>query len=133
MMQISAYGRIGSDPKQIDTSTGKAMTVCSMAVSLSSRDQGEATEWVGVVAFGKQADALAAHRKGDLVSISGNVQLNRWKDKEGNEREQLQVVADIVLSARTVRPQQKSAQHRKPSPKHDAPAGDLPFDDPLPF
>jgi single-stranded DNA-binding protein len=35
------------------------------------QQRGEVTFWLGVVAFGKQADALAGHVKGDLVSVAG--------------------------------------------------------------
>ncbi|HCQ8976876.1 TPA: single-stranded DNA-binding protein [Klebsiella michiganensis] len=39
---------------------------------------GEATFWLGVIAFGKQADALAKLSKGYLVSVAGNMQHNHW-------------------------------------------------------
>jgi single-stranded DNA-binding protein len=56
-----------------------------LAVSLpcDAADHGEATFWLGVIAFGKQADALAKHRKGDLVSVAGNMQLNQWTSQDG--------------------------------------------------
>lgn len=48
------------------------MTMARLAVALSSNgaDNGEATFWLGVIAFGKLADA-AKHRKGDLISVAG--------------------------------------------------------------
>lgn len=50
------------------------------------------------------AETLVRHAKSDLVSISGRLQLNRWADREGNDREQLQVIADTVMPAKAVRP-----------------------------
>lgn len=56
------------------------------------------------MAFGKVAETLARHKKGDLISASGRLKLNRWTDRDGGEHEQLQIVADAVVSARSVRP-----------------------------
>lgn len=54
------------------------MAMARMAVSLpcNAAADGQATFWLGVIAFGKQGEALAKHRKGDLVSVAGNMQLN---------------------------------------------------------
>ena len=41
MMTLSAYGRLGREPKPITTKTGKAMTVASLAVTVPSREDGE--------------------------------------------------------------------------------------------
>ena len=57
-----------------------------------------------VVAFGRLADALAKHAKGETLSASGRFELSRWTDAEGNERESWQLIADGLVSARTVRP-----------------------------
>jgi single-stranded DNA-binding protein len=53
---------------------------------------------------------LAKHRKGDLVSVAGNMQLNQWTGQDGGTQQGYQVIADSVLSARTVRPGGKAGQ-----------------------
>lgn len=60
--------------------------------------------WLGIVAFGKLAELLLRHAKGDLVSASGRVQVRRWADHHGTGRGQLRLVADALVSVRTVRP-----------------------------
>ena len=107
---ISLYGRLGQDPRTVATKTGTPMATASLAVSLSDDDS---ATWFGVVAFSRQADELTRHSKGDLVSVSGRLQVNRWTTQTGEAREQLQVVADTVLSARTVRPRggRKASAH----------------------
>ncbi len=50
-----------------------AMARLAVALPCNAADNGEATFWLGVIAFGKQADALAKHCKGDLVSVAGNM------------------------------------------------------------
>jgi len=105
MMQVAMYGRLGGDPRTIDTTSGKAMTVASMAVDIGERDtEDPEPEWLGVVAFGKHAETLAKHGKGECISVSGRVQRNRYRDRNGEERVQLQVIADAIVSARTARP-----------------------------
>jgi single stranded DNA-binding protein len=104
MMLASVYGRLGQDPRSIETKSGKPMCVSSMAVELQDR-QGEATtQWVGIVAFARQADTLAKHSKGDLLAVSGRVQTNTWTNSEGQAQTQLQIVADSIISARAARP-----------------------------
>lgn len=77
--QISAYGRLVADPQLKTTSKGTPMALVSMAVPLpcSQAYDGTATMWLSVLAFGRQADALAKHQKGELVSVAGNMQISQ--------------------------------------------------------
>ncbi|WP_233967579.1 single-stranded DNA-binding protein [Pectobacterium polaris] len=104
--QISAYGRLVADVQSRTTSNGNSMSFTRMAVPLPCQkaENGEATFWLAVTAFGKQADALAKHQKGDMMSVSGNMQITQWTDGHGNVQTSYQVIADSVVSARTVRP-----------------------------
>lgn len=115
--QISAYGRLVADPQTRTTNSGTSMAMGRLAVALPCHavEGGEVTFWLGVVAFGKQADALAGHVKGDLVSVAGAMQVNQWTGKDGGTQQGYQVVADSVISARTVRPGGKRAESVKAS------------------
>ena len=110
--QIAAYGRLASDPQQKTTSKGTSMATVNLAVSLpcSTAENGTATMWLSVLAFGKQADALAKHHKGELVSVAGNMQICQWTGQNGETRQGWQVIADSVISARTARPGGKAGQ-----------------------
>lgn len=106
-MQLSAYGRLGKDPKAIQTKSNKAMTTASLAVSLDLRADGETldgTQWLQPTAFGKQAEALARHKQGDLISVYGHCRLSRYETREGETRESLAVIVGALLSARSTRP-----------------------------
>jgi single-strand DNA-binding protein len=121
MMQASVYGRLGQDPKAIETRSGKPMAVGSVAVDLECRGAEEpVTQWVGLVAFGRTAEELLRHGKGDLLSAAGRVQLNRWTGQDGEQREQLQVVADAIVSARAVRPGGARQKTQEPTGPHPA-------------
>ncbi len=140
--QLAAYGRLGGDPRSIDTKSGKAMAVASLAVDVGdSSDAGDAApEWLGVVAFGGQAEKLLQHGKGETLSVSGRLQRRTYTDRHGEQRTQLQVVADNLVSARTARPGKRKAKDEGTSAgayreasggRAPEPAGD--FDDPVPF
>ena len=106
---LAVYGRLGSDPREHTTRTGNAMTTASLAVDVPDRTQGAeegatATLWLRVTAFGRVAQDLAWHAKGDPVSVCGRLQFSRWRTHEGETREQWAIVADALVSARTARP-----------------------------
>ncbi|EDZ8425427.1 single-stranded DNA-binding protein [Salmonella enterica subsp. enterica serovar Give] len=142
--QIAAYGRIAADIQTKATSNGGTMAFTRMAVSLPCRaaENGEATMWLGVTAFGKQADALARHQKGDLVSVAGQLQVNQWTGQDGSTQSGYTLLADSVISARTARPGGKSGQQGQatdaPRRAQEPPPGNEydqtpPFDDDVPF
>lgn len=112
--QIAAHGRLVADVRTKTTSNDKHMAFTRLAVPVPCRtaENGEVTLWLAVLAFGKQADALARHQKGDLVSVSGTMQVNQWTAQDGGTQQGWQIVADSVISARTVRPGGKSASQR---------------------
>lgn len=110
--QIAVHGRLVVDPQSRTTNSGTSMAFSRLAVSVPCRasESGETTFWLAVVAFGKQADALAKHHKGELISVSGVMQGNQWQGSDGEIHEGWQVVADSIISARTVRPGGKKGQ-----------------------
>ena len=117
-IQASIHGRLGADPVQRTSAAGKVWATASIAVTVdvAAKDSDPETEWFGLVAFGKTAEALCRHKQGDMLSAAGKLQLNTWKDKTtGADRRQWQIIADSLLSARTVRPgggRRPQGQHR---------------------
>ncbi len=100
---LSVYGRLGYDPKALETRNGKPMAAATIAVEIGPLGEGEPL-WLGLLAFGRIADDLLRHQKGDLLSAFGRVQRHTWTARDGEEREQLQIIAEGIVSARTVRP-----------------------------
>lgn len=131
------YGRLGKDPKPIQTRTDKAMTTASLAVTLPLRENGETldgTQWLNLVAFDKPAELLARHGQGDLVNVCGRCQLSRYETRDGETRETLTIIVDTLLSARSTRPgggrKKQDGGNREPQRQADP----EPFqDDPIPF
>ena len=135
MMLASVYGRLGKDPRSIDTAK-TPMCVSSLAVDLVDRNGETTTQWLGLVAFGKVADILAKHSKGELIAASGRVQPNNWTKNDGQTQTELQIIADSIISARAVRPGGKRGQGKSPE-QTDIDNGHAtdgaPFDDEIPF
>ena len=103
--QVSLYGRLGADPVERTTSTGKPMATASLACDVARGDAGEPdTEWFDLLAFGRQAEALLRHRQGDLLAVMGSLTRRRWTGEDGSERARWSVLCDAIVSARVVRP-----------------------------
>ena len=100
--QLAAHGRLGGDPRAIETKTGRAMATATLAVDAAGKREGDdaAPLWLGLVAFGTLAERLLEQRKGDALTVYGRLQVRRW-ESDGEAREQLQVVVETILSART--------------------------------
>ena len=158
---ISCHIRLARKPMAVNTSSGKAMTTCSGAVNLPCRanESGQETQWFSLVSFGKVADDLLRHEKGDLINVIGQLQINKYTKADDEVVEQLSIVIDQILSARTTRSKPTSSnassnQNQRPKqsvqaamaqgsksqqqlytpakPKEQQPAS-MDFDDEIPF
>ena len=134
MMLASIYGRLGQEPRSVVTKSGNPMCVSSMAVELVDKNGEAHTQWFGLVAFGRVADSLIDHSKGELVSAGGRVQMNSWATSGKEKKSELQLIVDSLVSARTARPGRKRGQS---SPASENAQGDSSeqsgFDDDIPF
>ncbi|WP_226020563.1 single-stranded DNA-binding protein [Serratia symbiotica] len=121
---IAVHGRLVAEPTSRTTKNDTLMAMGRLAVSLPchSSQEGQLTMWLGVVAFGRQAEFLMRHDKGELMSVAGALQVNQWTGQDGTQQTGYQVVADSVISARTVRP----GVARKPGVQGVAPPDNMP-------
>ena len=83
------------------------------------------------LAFGQVADDLARHSKGEMLSVIGRVQFNRYRPQDGATRDDLGIVADSLVSARTSRPSGKRTTSSAPS-SGLSPAAEPEFNDDIP-
>jgi single-strand DNA-binding protein len=83
-------GRLGRDPFLAYTKKGEP--VCEMSLGLTN-DQNE-TVWRKVVVFGKLGELCSVHlRKGNEVFVKGKMELKKFVNREGIEREYFEVRA----------------------------------------
>ncbi|MEY9831020.1 single-stranded DNA-binding protein [Sinorhizobium fredii] len=64
MMHGCIYGRLGGDPVERRTRDDNVWATGSLAVNID-QEQDAPPLWIGIVAFGRLADDLLRHRKGD--------------------------------------------------------------------
>jgi single-strand DNA-binding protein len=99
---IELIGYLGNDPQPIHTEDGTPGVRFSLAVNRVWTDESDQrqqdTEWFTVVAWRRLAEnCLAYLSKGSLVFVVGRPRTQRWTDREDQEREQVQVLADQVI------------------------------------
>lgn len=124
-------GNLGRDSESRFTSGGDPVVSFSVGVK-SGYGKNESTTWANCSMFGKRAESVAPYLlKGQLVGISGEVNLREWADKDGAKRLSLDVrVNDLTLLGKK-EPQSASTQSKsasKPtSGKADESDDDVPF------
>ena len=128
---IAASGRLGADPREHATRNGKTMAFANLAVNLPDRSRdaekgAHETLWLSLVAFGNSAGVLLAHRKGDLLQVSGRMAYSRYTMGNGEDREQYQVTVESIVSAKAVR------VHSSPSRSNFTPGPSANSQDPAP-
>ncbi|QMR40321.1 single-stranded DNA-binding protein [Klebsiella aerogenes] len=126
---IAVHGRLVVDVQSKTINNGNMMAYTRLAVSLPCREaeNGELTFWLAVTTFGKQADYLLKHKKGDLISVSGAMQASQWKGNNGAIQTGYQMVADSVISSKTVRPGGRRKNAGGPSAPDDDYSDEIPF------
>jgi single-strand DNA-binding protein len=98
---VLLLGRLTRDPELRYTPSGAAVAQFGLGLNRRWRDgNGELQEvpcFVEVVAWGKQAETVAAHlAKGRAVFVEGRLQLDQWESEAGERRSRLKVVAQRV-------------------------------------
>lgn len=92
-IETAFWGTLGRDPELKTSRAGNAFCRLSVAVTIGQDSNGKPnTQWVRAVAFGEQAEEIAAAaRKGDRVYCEGGLTLERWQTSGGEERYGLSV------------------------------------------
>ena len=98
--KVILVGNLGQDPETRSMPSGKAVTNVRIATSDSWRDkqtgeQKEQTEWHTVVFFDRLAEIAGEYlKKGKPVYIEGRLKYGKYTDKDGIERNTVDIVAD---------------------------------------
>tara|TARA_R110000824_G_scaffold17620_3_gene71132 strand:- start:19 stop:393 length:375 start_codon:yes stop_codon:yes gene_type:complete len=80
---ISMTGRLTRDPETTETKTS-SVTKFSIAVNGFKKDS---VSFFDCEAWGKVGEIVQQYcAKGKQVAISGTIRIDRWEDKEGNNR-----------------------------------------------
>ncbi len=97
--KVMLIGRLAADPELRRTQSDLAVTSFSVAVNRRyNKDQAQqAVDFIDVVAWRNQAEFVTKYfKKGSAIFVSGSLQVRPWKDKDGNNRRAVEVVADDI-------------------------------------
>ena len=101
MNKVMLCGRLGQDPELTYITNGTPVCKFSLATSSAWVDRDgqkqEKTEWHRVVVWGKQGENCAKYlAKGRQVLVKGEIQYQKYTDKQGVERYATDIKATSV-------------------------------------
>jgi single-strand DNA-binding protein len=98
--RVVLSGRLTRDPELRSLPSG--MSVCSLRIAFNTRKKDPATgEWgekgnfVDVTVWGRQGEIVAQYMtKGRAILVDGRLEWREFQDKDGNNRQAIEIVAD---------------------------------------
>lgn len=129
-------GNLTRDPDAKTTRNNKSIVTFGIAINNKWIDaSGQAQEtatFIDCKAFGKVADVIAQYaQKGKQVCIEGHLDLERWTDQGGGQRQKLTVVVDrleLLGGGQSNAPGHHGHyEQQQEKPKYQPPKGDCPF------
>ena len=129
MINCYVIGRVGKDAEVKNGKNGDFMT---MDIAVDNYAKGEQkTTWVRVKSSRSNHINLSKHlKKGRVLLVQGTMpEPTVWKDKDGNDRVQLSIIADSIEFVSTGKKQEPVKSESVPTPPAGAPdtTEDLPF------
>ena len=96
--KVMLIGNLGKDPEFNLTPSGTPVAKFSLAVSRNRKVNGEKkeeTEWFNIVAWSQLAEICEKYlHKGSKVYIEGRIQQRKYTDKEGIQRNIMDIIAN---------------------------------------
>lgn len=115
--QITIMGRITRDVELRRTGSGTAVASFTVAVDRDfTQDGNKETDFIDCIAWRQTGEFVHKHfNKGDMIVVSGRLQIRGWTDKDGNKRRTAEVVADNVYFGSSKRDSESPATYAPPS------------------
>ena len=93
MNKVIITGRLTAAPELRTTTNGKSVTEFTIAVERFGDDIKQA-DFIRCTAYNRQADNICRYKKkGDLIAVYGALRVDKYKDKDGNDRYKTYVLA----------------------------------------
>ena len=132
--KATIVGNLGADPELRSTSGG--LQVCNLRVAVAGEKKTDETTWWRVVCFRQPAEYASTYlKKGALVLCEGKIKQSKWKDKQGQERVSLELIANTVKGLSRVGDQASGKEQRpsQPPPAKERQAWRDQSDEEIPF
>ena len=94
---IAIMGRLSRNPELRQTTTGKNVASFTIACSRGRKDANgkDLVDWIPVVAWEHTAEFVCKYfEKGSPIAIDGRLQSRTYKDRDGNNRTAIEIVAN---------------------------------------
>ena len=129
---VAIMGRLARDPELRQTTTGKSVASISIACSRGRKDANgkDLVDWIDVVAWDHTAEFVCKYfQKGSLIAIDDRLQSRTYKDRNGNNRTAIEVVASNANFAGAKQQQTTPSYSDGPDAHFEEieDEGDLPF------
>lgn len=106
-------GRLTRDPELKHTQNNIPVVSFTLAVDRGfgkNAENQQSTDFINIVAWRSTAEFVSKYfRKGQLVAVSGRIQVRNWKDRDDNNRVSVEVVADECFFAEPKRSSYESS------------------------
>jgi single-strand DNA-binding protein len=85
---VVLVGRLGQDPEIKYFDSGSVKAKFSIAVDRNFSKENKETDWFNIEVWGRQAEFVSEWvKKGSLVSVTGQLEVQKWTDQAGNPKE----------------------------------------------
>lgn len=119
MNRIELVGRLTRDPEVRNTTSGMTVASFTLAVERDFVSNGtKETDFIDCVAWRNSGEYAAKYfKKGNLVAVTGRLQIKSWEDKNGNKRNSPEVVVDSLYSLGS-KSDNSNTEQSSPAPKN---------------
>jgi single-strand DNA-binding protein len=85
---VVIVGRLGQDPEIKYFESGSVKARFSVAVDRTFSKENRVTDWFSIEVWGRKAEFVGEWiKKGAMVSVTGQIEVNRYNDQAGNLKE----------------------------------------------
>lgn len=88
-------GRLTADPELRTTQSGISVCSFTIAVDRYRKDKESKADFIRCVAWRQSAEFISRYfSKGKMIAIEGSIQVDNYTDKDGNKRQQTNVIVN---------------------------------------
>ncbi|MBQ2742311.1 MAG: single-stranded DNA-binding protein [Oscillospiraceae bacterium] len=96
--KVILMGRLVREPELRHTQEGVPVVSFALAVDRGFRRDEQNADFINIVAWRGTAEFVSKWlSKGQLVAVSGRLQVRTYKDRDGNNKDTVEVVVDEVF------------------------------------
>lgn len=97
---VALLGRLAQEPELKMTQKGTSVTNFDLAVTVPSKEQNKAPDFIPVVCWGNTAEFVSKYlAKGRQIVVEGRLSTRKYTDNDGKNRKVVEVVASNIYFA----------------------------------